>query len=1723
MKKSILIFALLALVSCVKETDTHQDGVLSKVTFTARTAQTKTALGEKDGNSWPINWSAGDAISVNGVASTALEASEAGSPQAQFTVEGVTAPYFVASPASAVKDYGNGVATVTIPEEQAYVAESFDPAAYLMLASANNEEIDFSPAVALFSITPIGEGSAKITSVRLSSQGGVPLSGEFSTDWNGLSPSSSSSASVQICNADGVDLGTPWVFAIAAADLTADGIEVVVTDADGGVMMRKATPSKAYEAGKLYTTEIPYSPDFTGNIYGTVTCEGNPMEGVLVSDGIDIVETDANGRYAIQSEKKWENVFVIIPSGYEVPKDGVMPRHYQPLTEDASIPEQVDFELTQTGSDTYRLLILGDMHLARRTNDLDQFAKVSKSIEEYIDSAPGKVYGITLGDLAWDMYWVSNNFGLPEYVSTINAAFGSKEFPVFHTMGNHDNEMECSGDIDKARRYIHTVAPTYYSFNLGQVHVIVLDDMDFTGVPEGQSHRSEYHKNLTPDEIEWLRKDLSYVDPSQPIIVTAHESLAVPDGLGWKEELNGADIDKSTFLEMFSGYNVRMITGHTHSIFNRRHNDTFIEHNYGAVCGTWWWSGYLTPGIHIGQEGSPGGFGVFEIDGTAITHYYQAACQSRDYQFRAYDMNKVKEFLTEDYAGGHPDWTKYYNYIQNFDDNVIFLNVWDWDEDWNVEIFENGNPLTVTRVGGAYDPLHIAAFTGPRLKISSSSDSPSFQTRKWNHFFKATASSASSTVTVRVTDRYGNVFTEEMTRPKEFSIAEYRNESQRTGLVASEYSQSSSTLTFKWTQGDSDGDDATSPYKASLYRDQALTDLVVSFEIPAGSSCWDGKGPRFVFGGLTPSTTYWFQVQDTDSGEKSDPISSTTEPFTVVDPSTVTNAGVGDVVLAEDFSEICWGSDMLVSAAGFIPSGKPLEILSGNYTASDGNFQKYDNTAGRIYGEARVTSDKRLYNWGFFGNSAVFSYAGYLRVGSSDSGARTHIVSPALSGIPEGKLATVDVTVTSARYDSSGGSDVAVFVNDHTALTLVLAPDQKESTNPKFSSSGGKYTGASLTDGYPLDVDVKSWTTKTVRIEGVTRNDCLLIGSYENIDKKNRFFLDDVKVQIVSLEDMPKVSASLGKATSCTLSFTWTEGGTASEDVAKPWTIALYKDAACTDLLVSHCIPAGHSCWNNKKPRFVFGGLDAGTDYWFKAIDTTEGDVKYSNVVKATTLPFTRIDASTVSNAAVGDIILAEDFSEVHYGPDEFDGAAGFMPDPRTLEPIVGEDPDGSFEIYNSTSTRLWGNKFTITEGTRLSHGWGFYGNSAVYSRTGYFRCATTQLNDNDGTGARTHIVTPKLAGIPEGYQATIEVTVTDRMYESNGDVGVFVSSNLTMNTTTSTTSPSFCKYTGSGALDTGYALGIGTGSWQTKSVTISGVTNQDQLLIGSLEDVVVSNKSKNRHNFSEIVVKIVALNDPHRTTKVSIIGDSISTFAGWCDTTKGGAYYPRSECDVLSVSDTWWHKVIYNKMTTGVYEANISAGNTTVVQNTTGDSGAYWYGWDFGTRLQQKGIGNPDVVFIYGGTNDYGHTLYNSTTEELIDGVEMGASSFPDSSQDRLEELYADAEAATTASAADALDGTTFCSAYIRLIQMIKARFPSAKVVCVIGDYLRPGQGQAISRIATLFGSDNVRVVDILSKYGYKANSAIPKFDYAHPTAAGMSVIANEVYSEVGDWIDVE
>ena len=98
--------------------------------------------------------------------------------------------------------------------------------------------------------------------------------------------------------------------------------------------------------------------------------------------------------------------------------------------------------------------------------------------------------------------------------------------------------------------------------------------------------------------------------------------------------------------------------------------------------------------------------------------------------------------------------------------------MWDWDPDWKVEVTENGKSLTVSQFTG-YDPGFFLAYSIPRMQ-KDKPDKLSWHPSRTNHLFKVKASSADSTLEIKVTDDENRVYTETMTRPREFKIENYK-------------------------------------------------------------------------------------------------------------------------------------------------------------------------------------------------------------------------------------------------------------------------------------------------------------------------------------------------------------------------------------------------------------------------------------------------------------------------------------------------------------------------------------------------------------------------------------------------------------------------------------------------------------------------------------------------------------------------------------------------------------------------------------------------------------------------------------------------------------------------------------------------------------------------------------------------------------------------------------
>ena len=578
-----------------------------------------------------------------------------------------------------------------------------------------------------------------------------------------------------LTSGDGVSVVCP-ILNVSSTEFT---VRFDVEEGTYEVFIKRGNQKKS--KGKVlinFVERLDFTPDPGTTVYGIVTCDGEGVPGVVVSDGSEVTVTDEDGLYQLKSQKKWNYVFISVPSGYEVPADGVFPKFYSLLHNGKDELDRADFSLEKVDQSSYSMLFFGDMHLANRSTDHLQFQDFTDDVNDYLAANGGKkVYAATLGDMTWDYYWYNVNmpYDIDDYIQEIND--GIKGLQIFHTMGNHDNDYMTLNDFDAATKYVSKIAPTFYSFNIGGIHYVVLDDINCSRY-DGTVSR-DYYTDVTAEQLSWLAKDLAHVDPSTPVTVLAHAQIFSTSGMSYKLALSNAE----ELMGVLSGYKVHFVTGHTHRVYSIVPQDAVTsgrdihEHNSGAVCATWWYTGDATPGIHISQDGAPGGYAVWDINGTDMKWRFKATRWPDSYQFRAYDLNNVSFTLDDvpnmpdDFA---KDFRKYMDAYPVNSDNEVLINVWNWNSLWEVTVTdEDGKPLDVERVL-AYDPLHIKALAVPKFNNSSLTSTPGFMASQTAHMFKVRLDDPDTDITITVKDDCDNTWSEVMERPKDFSVQEYK-------------------------------------------------------------------------------------------------------------------------------------------------------------------------------------------------------------------------------------------------------------------------------------------------------------------------------------------------------------------------------------------------------------------------------------------------------------------------------------------------------------------------------------------------------------------------------------------------------------------------------------------------------------------------------------------------------------------------------------------------------------------------------------------------------------------------------------------------------------------------------------------------------------------------------------------------------------------------------------
>ena len=227
LSKIFIAVAALFVFACTTDTTENPSVQLGaeQTTLTLSLEESRTQLGEKVEGVYRLVWSEGDAVAINGVASAALTANQAGGPAAEFTFSGELArPYNIVYPAPAegVAASTEGQYPVTFLATQSYTAGSFYSGAapmYGYAAAEGEGQIELNHLAGALCIAPIGEG-VTLTGLTVKSESGS-IAGNFDLDCTSgaLTPHTDASNIVNVEFGAGLALGaeaTPIYVAVPA-------------------------------------------------------------------------------------------------------------------------------------------------------------------------------------------------------------------------------------------------------------------------------------------------------------------------------------------------------------------------------------------------------------------------------------------------------------------------------------------------------------------------------------------------------------------------------------------------------------------------------------------------------------------------------------------------------------------------------------------------------------------------------------------------------------------------------------------------------------------------------------------------------------------------------------------------------------------------------------------------------------------------------------------------------------------------------------------------------------------------------------------------------------------------------------------------------------------------------------------------------------------------------------------------------------------------------------------------------------------------------------------------------------------------------------------------------------------------------------------------------------------------------------------------------------------
>lgn len=506
-------------------------------------------------------------------------------------------------------------------------------------------------------------------------------------------------------------------------------------------------------------------------VYGYVKDNsGAAIANVVVSDGYSCARTDTKGYYVIESKCPTRAKFAIasVPSGYEpVVKSGV-PVFFQRIDayQEGQPRKAADIILNRTVplNDFYMLVTADPQSRTPASTNKEQIAYTSESVyldhftdmKETVDKLDKPCFGWALGDICFNATVV-----YPQYLAGIQ----SVGVPFYSVIGNHDhnNVATSHNDDECAAPFEDVFGPRNYSYNIGNVHFVSLDNVYFATKDTGFcGANGDYTHEIEPAFLDWLEDDLKYVSKDKILMIGLH--VPIMSQTGFK-----AGSYNTRLKEIVSSFRkVYIWSGHTHQMENcANFTDASLanieSHTISRVTGR------LVLNEYACVDGVPRGYVVMHVQGgnvswqfkpTAIQTGLHYNATGLDYKFREWDYENGRAVMKD--GSGELD-SKYQMRAYSrgdYDDDFVYANVFMWDRNWEYPTLTIGDKTYKMEKHDFYDlgyKEYIVHYNRVSSVFAKSGDS--FAGGADHHFTFRVPEGSQGTGTVSVKDPFGNTYT----------------------------------------------------------------------------------------------------------------------------------------------------------------------------------------------------------------------------------------------------------------------------------------------------------------------------------------------------------------------------------------------------------------------------------------------------------------------------------------------------------------------------------------------------------------------------------------------------------------------------------------------------------------------------------------------------------------------------------------------------------------------------------------------------------------------------------------------------------------------------------------------------------------------------------------------------------------------------------------------------